>query len=157
MGFHFSSNVIFLWPLLNVDVLITHTNAQLSFGSHWIPAGHQPWLIISWVTAEYAQMLGVRTAWPSASAWQRSMHSAEVISQPPCSCVIVWNYKCIYWAGTVTSKVSGPLTALPVCLFPDLLLGSCRWSWTSHRIWELLFKHHQTVLEDCSGKSINLY
>lgn len=79
MGFYFSSNIVFLWPLLNVDALITHTNSQLCFGSHWIPAGHQPWLIISWVTAEHAQMLGVGAAWPSAFP----ALIAEVISQQP--------------------------------------------------------------------------
>lgn len=67
-GFYFSSNIVFLWPLLNVNVLIIHTNVQFSFGSYWIPAGHQLWLIISWVTAEYAQMLVVRTVWPLASS-----------------------------------------------------------------------------------------
>lgn len=100
-GFCFSS--VFLWPFPNVDVLIIHTNVQFSFGSYWIPAGHQLWLIISWVTAEYAQMLVVRTVWPLASS-TTTFHSLfqEITSKKPflldipCSFVIIWNYKCIY-------------------------------------------------------------
>lgn len=65
---YFSFTTVFIWPLLNVGFLISHTNVQFSFGSYWVPAGHPLWLIILWVTAEYAQMRVVRTAWPQLPA-----------------------------------------------------------------------------------------
>lgn len=73
--FYFSFNTVFIRPLLNVGFLISHTNVQFSFGSYWVPAGHPLWLIILWVTAEYAQMRVVRTARPQLPAQERSSHS----------------------------------------------------------------------------------
>lgn len=174
MDFYFSSNTVFLWPLLNVDVLITHTNTQLSFGSYWIPAGHQPWLIIPWVTAEHAQTLGVRAAWPSASARQCSMHSLERLfhsnpSHHSPHAIVPLSGIIIAFSGQeqqpamcldLLCPASFPLPRfvpgkLQVELMQSQNLSQDLGKWGIGL--KLLFKHDQTVLEDCSGKSINLY